>query len=121
MPLRPALALGTRILVFGGLIGIATGKTPYPLFFVVATAAWSLFFEAAYWSTRSIELNRKLMPRVYVPKLTLILAAAIPALLEFAIMALFALGAASSTTTSVRTSGTSRSDSTRCSHRPDSF
>lgn len=92
LPLRPALMLGTRILVFGGLIGIATGDIPYPLFFVVATAAWQLFYEAAYWSTRSLELNRKLLQRVYVPKLIPIVAAAIPALIESAIIALFAVG-----------------------------
>ena len=72
LPLRPGVNLVTRILVFGGLVGITAGKTPYPIFFIVATAAWQLFFETAYWSMRSIEINRKLLARVYVPRLVVI-------------------------------------------------
>jgi lipopolysaccharide transport system permease protein len=91
LPLRPAAILGTRILVFGGLIGISTGGVPYPLFFVVATAAWILFWETTYWSSRSLELNRRLLPHVYVPKVTVIVAAIIPSLVEFAMYASFAV------------------------------
>jgi len=90
VPLRPAANLGIRIFVFGGLIGVATGGVPYPVFFLVASAAWMLFAESAYWATRSLEINRKLLPRVYVPKLVVVAAAAFPALLEFAMVAIFA-------------------------------
>jgi len=91
LPLRPAAILSTRILVFGGLIGISTGRVPYPLFFVVATAAWMLFWETTYWSSRSLELNRRLLPYVYVPKVTVILAAIIPSLVEFGMYVGFAV------------------------------
>ncbi|HXH89403.1 MAG TPA: ABC transporter permease [Gaiellaceae bacterium] len=91
LPLRPAVMLSTRILVFGGLIGIATGSTPYALVFVVATTAWTLFSETAFWSARSIELNRKLLPHVYVPKLTLIASALVLSLVEFGIYVCFVI------------------------------
>lgn len=94
LPLRPLTNLATKILVFGGLVGISTGSnTPYPIFFLVATAAWQLFYECAYWSTRSVELNRKMMMRTYVPKVVVVLAAAVPALVDFAIHVVFAAAA----------------------------
>jgi lipopolysaccharide transport system permease protein len=91
LPLRPLTTLATRILVFGGLVGISAGKTPYPIFFVVATAAWQLFYECAYWSTRSMELNRKLLTRTYVPKMVVLMSAAVPALVDFGINVCFAI------------------------------
>jgi lipopolysaccharide transport system permease protein len=90
LPLRPGINLATRILVFGGLLGVATdGKTPYALFFLVTTSAWQLFSEAAYWSMRSVELNRGVLRQVYVPRLIPITSAVIPSLLEWAIYIVF--------------------------------
>jgi lipopolysaccharide transport system permease protein len=84
LPLRPGANLAARILVFGGLLGVTTGvRAPYPLFFLVATSAWQLFAESAYWSMRSVELNRPVLREVYVPRLVPILAAAIPSFLEW--------------------------------------
>lgn len=94
LPLRPSLSVLAKILVFGGLIGVASVDAPYPLFFLVATAAWQLFSECAYWSTRSIELNRATLRALHVPKIILIAAAAIPSATEFLIylcMILFGL------------------------------
>jgi lipopolysaccharide transport system permease protein len=90
LPLRPGINLATRILVFGGLVGISTGKTPYPIFFITATAGWQLFYETAFWSMRSVELNRRLLSRVYVPRLVVISSALIPAAVDFAINISFA-------------------------------
>jgi lipopolysaccharide transport system permease protein len=90
LPLRPGINLATRILVFGGLVGISSGKTPYPIFFITATAAWQLFYETAFWSMRSVELNRKLLARIYVPRLVVISSALIPAAVDFGINISFA-------------------------------
>ncbi len=81
--IRPGINLITRIFVFGGLVGISTGSVPYSIFFIVATAAWQLFYETAYWSARSIEVNRKVLSRVYVPRLIIITSALIPAAVDF--------------------------------------
>lgn len=83
IPLRPIISLGSKILVFGGLVGITAGSIPYPLFFVVATGCWQLFADCAMWSVRSIELNKPLLRRVEFPRLALVVAAAVPALAEF--------------------------------------
>jgi lipopolysaccharide transport system permease protein len=85
LPLRPSLTIGTRALVFGGLIGVAVGKTPYILFFLIASSAWQLFAETAFWATRSLELNRGLLRKMYIPRLTPLAAAVIPSLVEFLI------------------------------------
>lgn len=90
LPLRPGWQLITKILVFGGLIGISAGKTPYPIFFIVANAAWQLFYECAFWSTRSIELNRKLVTTLEIPRLVFILSALVPAFVDFLVNLSFA-------------------------------
>lgn len=91
LPIRPGFNLATRIFVFGGLVGISTGSVPYSIFFIVATAAWQLFYETAYWSMRSVEMNRKLLARVYVPRLVIITSALIPATVDFLVNMSFAI------------------------------
>lgn len=93
LPLRPSISLLTRLLVFGGLVGITAGKTPYPVFFLTASAAWQLFNESAYWATRSLEVNRRALRVVHVPRLTVIVSAVIPSFIDFLIYASFAAAA----------------------------
>jgi homopolymeric O-antigen transport system permease protein len=90
LPLRPSISLLTRLLVFGGLVGISAGKTPYPVFFLTASAAWQLFNECASWSTRSLEIHRRTLRFVQVPRLTVVLSAIVPSILDFLIYASFA-------------------------------
>ncbi len=87
LPLRPSISVATRLLVFGGLIGISAGKTPYPVFFLIAAASWQLFAEAAYWSTRSLELNRTLLRDIEIPRLVVLAGALVPSIVEFLIYA----------------------------------
>lgn len=88
--IRPLLAVVSRTLVFGGVIGIATGSLPYPLFFVVGQGAWQLFAETTYWSTRSLELSRNTGRRVYVPHVVPFVAAIVPCLIDYAVYLFFA-------------------------------
>lgn len=85
LPLRPTLAVASRVLIFGGLLGIPSDGVPYLLFFLVGLAAWHLFAECAYWATRSIELNRGPLGRMYIPRLTTLVAAVAPGLLDYVI------------------------------------
>jgi lipopolysaccharide transport system permease protein len=94
LPLRPALTLGTRLLVFGGVLKVTAGHVPYPLFFIIASSAWQLFAESAYWSTRSLELHRRELRQMYVPRLVPLFSAMVPALLDFMIYLGFATIAA---------------------------
>lgn len=91
IPLLPTWNLAARILVFGGLIGVSAGRTPYPLYFVVSTALWQLFHETLTWAARSLELNRKTLQEVYVPRLLLVASALVPALYNFAVYLGFAI------------------------------
>lgn len=83
IPLRPSISIITRILVYGGVVGISAGNIPYAIFFLATSAAWTLFYESAYWSTRSLELNRSLLRTLHVPRLTVLLAGVAPSLLDF--------------------------------------
>lgn len=94
VPLRPTISLMTKLLVFGGLVGVASGtKAPYPIFFLTTSAIWQFFHECAYWATRSMDVNRVALRAVHIPRMTVILSATIPALIEFAVYGSFAVGA----------------------------
>ena len=85
LPLRPTLNVGLKLLVFGGLIGISAGATPYPVFFLIASAAWQLFSECLSWSTRSLFISRSLLRVVHVPRLVVISGSIVPSLVDFLI------------------------------------
>lgn len=87
IPLRPILNVGTRVVVFGGLLGAPSGGKPYLLFFLVGTSAWQLFSQTALWSTRSLEMSRRVLKRVYVPRLTALVASLAPSGLNFLLYA----------------------------------
>jgi lipopolysaccharide transport system permease protein len=87
IPLRPALDITARVLLFGGMLGLPSGGLPYFMFFVTGMAAWQLLDRTAYWATRSLELNRRVLTRIYVPRLTALVAAALPAALDFLLYA----------------------------------
>jgi len=78
IPLRPLLAVGPAAFVFGGLLGVSSGDVPYPLFFLVSQAAWELFSLTAFWGTRSIELGRRVLRKMYVPRLTCLFGSLVP-------------------------------------------
>lgn len=83
--LRPALNVGSKLLVFGGLVGISAGNTPYPVFFLISSAAWQLFAESLYWSSRSLYINRSILKVFHLPRLVVISATAIPSFVDFLI------------------------------------
>jgi lipopolysaccharide transport system permease protein len=83
LPLRPSLDVGMRAFVFGGLLGVQSGSTPYLLFLLVGMSAWFMFERTLFWSMRSIDLNRGLLSRVYVPRLVPLVSAIAPGLVEY--------------------------------------
>jgi lipopolysaccharide transport system permease protein len=76
--IRPVFDIGGQALVFGGILGVATGELPYPVVFSIALSAWMFFSQAAYWSTRSLELARRELRLIYIPRLVPLLATLIP-------------------------------------------
>jgi lipopolysaccharide transport system permease protein len=81
-PLGP-IVIGT--LVFGRLLNVPSDSVPYFLFFLVGTASWNLFEHSLLWATRSIERNRRLMRKLYFPRIILPIASVVPALSQFLI------------------------------------
>jgi lipopolysaccharide transport system permease protein len=94
VPLRPVLDTGSKVLIFGGLLGAQSNGAPYLLFFMAGMAAWTLFDRSLYWMTRSLELNRGLVSKLYFPRLLLPVAGLAPALVETAVYGCMVLIAA---------------------------
>ena len=65
---RVAGPVGLNAVVFGGVLGVQSGGPPYFLFFLCGTTTWVLFERSLLFVTRSLELNRKLITKVYFPR-----------------------------------------------------
>ena len=83
LPLRPIIDIASRVLIFGGLFGVPSEGIPYAIYLLTASSAWELFDRTAYWSTRSLELNRRFLRRLYVPRLTLLAGALAPGIVNY--------------------------------------
>jgi len=84
--LRVAGPVGLNAVVFGGMLGVESGGPPYFLFFLCGTTTWVLFERSLLFVTRSLETNRKLITKVYFPRLILPMSAVAPGLLYLAIL-----------------------------------
>jgi lipopolysaccharide transport system permease protein len=86
--LRVVAPIGLNALVFGDMLNQAekVDHAPYFLFFVCGMAAWMTFEQSLQYITRSVEQNRRLVTRVYFPRLILPVAAIAPGLLYLAIL-----------------------------------
>ena len=83
IPLRPGLDILLRVLLFGGLLGVSSGDRPYFIFFTIGMTAWMVFESAAYWATRSLEVNRSILRRIYVPRSAVLSSSIVPAAVDF--------------------------------------
>jgi lipopolysaccharide transport system permease protein len=81
--IRPLFPLFVSTLVFGGVLAVSSGNIPYFLFLVVGITPWEFFSSNVMWGTRSLELNRGMLSRIYLPRLILPIAMVAPALLTF--------------------------------------
>lgn len=82
---RPLVDIGVKALVFGLLLNVSSGPVPYLLFFIAGMTAWRWFDYGLLWVTRSIELNRKLVTKLYFPRLLLPIASISPALIDLCV------------------------------------
>jgi lipopolysaccharide transport system permease protein len=82
IPLRPALDVAMRTLLFGGLLAVSSEGLPYMVYFSVGMAAWMMFESSALWATRSLEVNRGVLRRIDVPRVVPLVSAIAPALLD---------------------------------------
>jgi lipopolysaccharide transport system permease protein len=91
IPLRPIMDVGTKILVFGFLLKAPSDGIPYAIFFLIGQSCWLFFSSTLYWMTRSIELNRRFIRHMYIPRLTLLTSALAPSSMNLGIYGILTL------------------------------
>ena len=86
--MRVAAPIGLNALVFGDMLDQAqkVDNAPYFLFFLCGTVTWTIFERSLMYITRSVERNRRLVTRVYFPRLILPVAAVAPGLVYLAVL-----------------------------------
>lgn len=84
--LRPLLPLTVRTLVFGGLLGVDAPGVPYFVFLLVGSSIWDLFASCLMWATRSLQINRSFLGRMYFPRVIVPIATMSIAFVNFLIM-----------------------------------
>jgi lipopolysaccharide transport system permease protein len=89
---RVTAPVGISALIFGGLLGVASNGPPYFLFFACGMTTWILFERSLLVVTRSLERNRKLVTKVYFPRMILPLSGVAPGLLYLFILILVIVG-----------------------------
>jgi lipopolysaccharide transport system permease protein len=93
MMIRVTAPIGLNGLVFGGALGVKSNDgTPYMLFFLCGQTCWTLFDRSLLYITRSMERNRRLISKVYFPRLILPVSAVSPSLLFLAILSIVLIG-----------------------------
>jgi lipopolysaccharide transport system permease protein len=92
--LRVAGPVGLNALIFGGVLGQAhkSGRFPYFLFFLCGMTTWIMFERSLLFITRSLERNRRIITKIYFPRLILPFSSVAPALLYLAIILVVMVG-----------------------------
>ncbi len=89
--LRPGFTVFWQAFLFVVVVAFESGATPFLITFLVGFCTWSYFSEAAFWATRSLELNRRVLRTIHVPGLVIVAGALTPALVDLAISGAFLL------------------------------
>ena len=86
LAIRVTAPVSISALIFGGLIGVPSHGPPYFLFFACGMTTWILFERSLLIVTRSLERHRKLITKIYFPRLILPMSAVAPGLLYSGIL-----------------------------------
>lgn len=90
--LRTLMPLLVGSFVFGSVMNIPSGGVPYLLFFLTAQIPWNCFDGPLVSGSRSLEINRQLLVKLYLPRIILPLAGMTRGAVEPAIVTLVLLG-----------------------------
>ena len=82
VPVRSLAPLAVGTVVYGGLMEIPSSGVPYFLMLLVATLAWNCFDGPWTWGSRGVDMNRRLVTKLYFPRMILPLASMTPGLAE---------------------------------------
>jgi homopolymeric O-antigen transport system permease protein len=84
--LRPFLTMAVFTVVFGRLAQLPTeGAAPYPIMVLAGMLPWTLFATIMAEGSNSLVSNANLISKIYFPRIIVPTAAAVAALVEFAI------------------------------------
>ncbi len=86
--LRTLVPLLVGSFVYGSVMNVASGGVPYLVFFLAAQIPFSCFAGPLVRGSRGLEINRRLLVKLYVPRVILPLGGMTPGLVEPAIVAL---------------------------------
>lgn len=81
--LQPVLLAFVFTIIFGRLAGIPTNGQPYPIFVLSGLLIWLFVAQAFNQATVSMVANSHLITKIYFPRVILIFAAIITALVDF--------------------------------------
>src|SRR5215216_2728635 len=91
---RPLAPILINTFIFGGLLGLGADGVPYFLFFLTGMTIWMLFDRSLLWVTRSLDMNKNLVKKIYFPRLIIPIASVASSVTEVGIYsALIACGA----------------------------
>lgn len=83
--LQPLLTMVIFTLVFGRLAGVASDGVPYALFALAALVPWSYFSTCFTTTSLSLVTNANMVSKVWFPRLTVPMSAALAGVLDLAI------------------------------------
>ena len=85
--MRVVAPIGINAIVFGDMLSQSQKvQIPYFLFFLCGIVTWTIFERSLFYITRSVERNRRLVTRVYFPRLILPVSAVAPGLVYLAVL-----------------------------------
>lgn len=90
--LRTLVPLLVGSFIFGSVMNVPSGGVPYLVFFLTAQVAWNCFDGPLVSGSRSLEINRQLLVKLYVPRIILPLAGMTRGVVEPVIVAGVLLG-----------------------------
>jgi len=89
---QPAISLAVYVLVFGEIIGISSGETPYAVFVFSGLLPWRYFSLALIRGTTSLVANAAIISKVYFPRLTIVIAMVLAPILDFLVSFVLLIG-----------------------------
>lgn len=90
--LQPVLSTVVFAFLFGQLLGVDSGQTPYPLFALAGLLPWNYFAGALSRGGNSLVNNAQLLTKVYFPRLVIPLSTVLGGLIDWGIGLLVLLG-----------------------------
>lgn len=92
--IRPLVSGLLFTIIFGEITKVPSDGVPYFLFILAGMSLWNFFSNSLVFVTRSLQLNRRLITKLYFPRILVPLASVMPFVIEFFITILLVIGIA---------------------------